>query len=114
MYSVGDKLDLKDIDMFIEINSVYPGSQGMRLTIEGENYYGAVINGNKCYVGEKLIEWFHESIAKKKAVVEQVIKNIENPIEVKESVLVPHRTVKDIAEKAVEKLEAKSKKRVKK
>lgn len=90
MYNVGDKLDLKDIDIFIEINSIYPGSQGMRLTIEGENYYGAMINGNKCYVGEKLIEWFHESISKKKAKEQEV---------------------KTIAEQAVKKLE---KKRVKK
>jgi hypothetical protein len=86
MYNVGDKIDLKDVDLFVEINSVYPGSQGMRLTIEGENYYGAYINGNKCYVGEKLIEMFHEGIAKKKVAIKAAEKPIEKPVEVKEVV----------------------------
>jgi|WetSurSiteA1Bulk_404760.scaffolds.fasta_scaffold66412_2 hypothetical protein len=52
LFQRGDKFHIAAAEMFIEVETSYPGSQGIHIQREQENHYGVWVNGKKWLVPE--------------------------------------------------------------
>ena len=87
IYKRGDKVRLKSVEIDIEIQSVYPGSQGVTIRPqEGQNYYSIILNGIPVHMAEETIVNFVNSGELVVPTVDKPVDNIEKPIEKKQEV----------------------------
>jgi hypothetical protein len=74
MFEVNQKLDIKGIDLFVDIQSIMPGAQGVTIRGDGSNYYSVLINGHKTYLSETILELFKAAELKRKEVEIKIAK----------------------------------------
>lgn len=55
-WKVGDKLTLQNTGAMIEIVSILPGAQGVKLDLGNINHYSVIIDGYRTYISEPVLE----------------------------------------------------------
>ena len=52
LFNRGDKFHINAAELFIEVDTTYPGSQGIHIQREQENHYAVWVNGEKWIIPE--------------------------------------------------------------
>lgn len=55
-YKNGDKLQLKNEDILIDVVNLYPGAQMNSIPTNNENMYGVTLNGHKAILSENVLD----------------------------------------------------------
>jgi hypothetical protein len=56
LFKTGDKFNLKDVDLNVEITGIMVGAQGVRIDCGTTNHYKIMINGAETYISEPILD----------------------------------------------------------
>ena len=72
-YKLGDKFNVKSIDVFLEVTGIRPGSQGINIQLNGENHYQVMFNGSSVLLSETVLNEMLKKLEEKR------VKEIKEP-----------------------------------